>query len=89
MGQAGVVHDEMWRDVHAAWRQAFELAWESFVAGSPPVGAVVVAPDGSVVARGRSRRSESMAPHNQLAGSRLAHAEVNALAQLSPDQHDG
>jgi tRNA(adenine34) deaminase len=83
------VHDEIWRDVHPAWRHTFELSWESFVAGSPPVGAVVVAPDGSVVARGRSRRGETTAPRNQLAGSRLAHAEVNALAQLRPDQHEG
>lgn len=45
--------------------------------------------DGLVVAEGRSRRAETTAPANQLAGSRLAHAEVNALAQLTPDQHEG
>jgi hypothetical protein len=32
---------------------------------------------------------ESSAPANQLAGSRLAHAEVNALAQLELDQRQG
>ena len=66
-----------------------ELAWESFQAGSPPVGAVVVDAAGNVVARGRSRRGEGSAPPNQLSGSRLAHAEVNALAQLAVDEHAG
>lgn len=81
--------DLIWSEVDAPWHDAFGLAWEAFVAGSPPVGAVVVAPDGTVVARGRSRRAEASSPANQLAGSRIAHAEVNALAQLRPDQHDG
>lgn len=78
-----------WADLPAAWRASFELAWDAFRQGSPPVGAVVTDPDGRIVARGRSRRAETTAPTNQLAGSRLAHAEVNALAQLTPDQHDG
>ena len=29
-------------DVDAAWERALELAWESFCAGTTPVGAVVV-----------------------------------------------
>jgi tRNA(Arg) A34 adenosine deaminase TadA len=76
-----------WDEVAPAWREAFELAWQAYVAGSPPVGAVVVDGDGTVVARGRSRRAERHAPANQLAGSRLAHAELNALAALPTDQH--
>jgi tRNA(adenine34) deaminase len=83
------VSDDIWDGVGDPWREAFELAWESYQAGSPPVGAVVVGPDARVVARGRSRRAETAAPANQLAGSRLAHAEVNALAQLDVDQHAG
>ena len=71
-----------WAGLSMPWREAFELSWESFVAGSPPVGAVVVSRDGSIVTRGRSRRAESYAPRGQLAGSRLSHAEVNALAQV-------
>jgi tRNA(Arg) A34 adenosine deaminase TadA len=69
-----------WSGLSAAWREAFTLAWEAFVERSPPVGAVVVASDGSVVSRGRSRRGEASGPSGQLAGSRLSHAEVNALA---------
>ena len=83
--------DQAWEELPSPWLQAFELAWESYRAGSPPVGAVVLGPDGAVVARGRSRRSEGAgsAPPNHLAGSRLAHAEINALAQLPVDHHAG
>src|SRR5207245_9030773 len=71
-----------------AWRVAFGDAWDSFRAGRPPVGAVVVDAEGSIVSRGRSRRGERAAGPNQLAGSRLAHAEINALAQLRVDQSE-
>jgi tRNA(Arg) A34 adenosine deaminase TadA len=81
MAMNGSARDH-WAELSGPWREAFELAWESFVAGSPPVGAVVVGQDGSIVTRGRSRRAELHAPTGQLAGSRLSHAEVNALAQL-------
>jgi tRNA(Arg) A34 adenosine deaminase TadA len=73
----------------AAWERALELAWESFCAGTTPVGAVVVTGDGALVAEGRGRRYESAGPPGQLAGSDIAHAEVNALAQLTAGRrHD-
>jgi tRNA(adenine34) deaminase len=72
----------VWDRVDAAWREAFELAWEAFAAGTIPVGAVVVDGGGTILARGRNRIFETDAPPSQLANSRLAHAEVNALAQL-------
>lgn len=78
-----------WSEAGPAWRAAFELAWESHRAGSPGVGAVIVDDAGRVVASGRSRRGEPSAGVNQLAGSRMAHAEVNALAGLAVDQYAG
>jgi tRNA(Arg) A34 adenosine deaminase TadA len=66
----------------AAWRRAFEIAWESYRAGSFGVGALVVDGSGSVVSEGRNRMAEAVAPPGQLAGSFLAHAELNALAPL-------
>jgi tRNA(Arg) A34 adenosine deaminase TadA len=62
------------------WRAALELAWEAYVADTIPVGSVVAAGDGRIVARGRNRIFEP--PGDGLSGSRLAHAEVDALAQL-------
>ena len=64
------------------WRECFELAWEAFCAGTIPVGAVVVDEADVVVARGRNRIFEETAPAGQLAGSYIAHAELNALAGL-------
>jgi tRNA(adenine34) deaminase len=64
------------------WRECFELAWEAFGAGTIPVGAVVVDASGATVARGRNRIFEATAPAGQLAGTYIAHAELNALAEL-------
>ena len=64
------------------WRECFELAWEAFRAGTIPVGAVVADSSGVIVARGRNRIFEASAPPGQLAGTYIAHAELNALAGL-------
>ena len=70
------------------WRRALELAWQSFVAGTTPVGAVVTDRGGDVVAEGRGRRYEQPdGTHGHLAYCHIAHAEINALAQLPPTRH--
>jgi tRNA(Arg) A34 adenosine deaminase TadA len=61
--------------------RAVELAWDSFRAGSLGIGAVITR-DGEVVAAGRNRLFESDPGDDVLAGSSLAHAELNALAKL-------
>lgn len=72
-----------------AWRSCFEQAWESFQAGSGAVGAVVVDPRGVEVSAGRGRKNETSAPPGQIAGSYIAHAEINALATLPPGDNSG
>lgn len=68
----------------APWRETFELMWEAYVAGTIPVGAVVAGDDDVVVSRGRNRIfGDRVAAH--LGGTRLAHAEINALVGLSSD----
>jgi tRNA(adenine34) deaminase len=74
----------LWTDAEPAWRDCFELAWESFRAGSVPVGAVLTGPTGAIVARGRNRLREPDGPPGQLGGSFVAHGELNALAMLPP-----
>lgn len=70
------------------WREVLGLGWEAYDAGTIPVGAVVVDEDGAIVTRGRNRIFDG--PHDgQLSGSRLAHAEVNALVSLDPACHYG
>jgi tRNA(adenine34) deaminase len=69
------------------WERALELAWDAFCGNTTPVGAVVVDAAGDIVAEGRGRRYESAGPPGQLAGRHIAHAEINALAQLTADRH--
>ena len=62
--------------------RAVELAWESFRAGSFPVGAVLVDGRGEVVAEGRNRMGEGEAPAGRMRSTGIAHAEMDVLAQL-------
>lgn len=76
--------DDAWQvggaAVESPWREAFDLAWESWVAGSLAIGAVLV--EGSIVlARGRNRVLEEM-HSGPIAGTLLAHAEMDAFAGL-------
>ncbi len=70
-----------------AWERALELAWDAFCGNTTPVGAVVVDAAGGIVAEGRGRRYEAVGPPRQLAGTHVAHAEINALARLGADRH--
>jgi tRNA(Arg) A34 adenosine deaminase TadA len=59
--------------------------WEAYLAGTIPVGAVVVDETREVVSRARNRTFDD--PRDgHLAGSRLAHAEVNALVALTSER---
>jgi len=72
-------------ELEPPWPHVFELMWEAYVVGTIPVGAVVAGSDGSIVAHGRNRIFDR--PHSgQLAGTRLAHAEINALLGLSAER---
>jgi len=77
-----VVH-EGWSRLPEHWWCAFRQAWAAYVAGTIPVGAVVVDPYGVIAAEARNRIFDMGAPPpGQLAGSWLAHAALNALAQI-------
>lgn len=59
--------------------------WEAYVAGTIPVGAVVVDEAMEVVSRGRNRIFDD-SRDGHLGRSRLAHAELNALVALRSDR---
>jgi tRNA(Arg) A34 adenosine deaminase TadA len=63
-------------------RRVLELAWTSYQRGCVPIGAAVTDPTGMIVAEARNRLRDESAEPGQLSNSRVAHAEVNALAQL-------
>lgn len=70
-------------------RRALELAWESTCAGSFGIGAVAVDPAGETVATGRNRIMETACGDDVIAGSSLAHAEMNVLAKLPYRRFEG
>jgi len=81
-------------DVQRSWealgpplQQAMHLAWESTCAGSFGIGAVVTDQSGAVIATGRNRILESDPGDDVLCGTSLAHAEMNALAELGFQTH--
>ncbi|MCJ7623918.1 MAG: hypothetical protein MUO76_10470, partial [Anaerolineaceae bacterium] len=67
-----------WSELSQPWKVCFEEAWDAYCAGSVPIGAVVVAGNGDIVARGRNRRADQVFERNQVSASKLAHAELNA-----------
>jgi len=75
----------MWASIEPVWQAAISEAWAAYAAGSHAIGAIVTTPDGTIVASGRNRGRDSAATVGQLHGSRLAHAEVNAILALPRD----
>jgi tRNA(adenine34) deaminase len=43
-----------WNEIPHAWQRTFEVAWESFLEGSRPIGAVVVNDEGEIISTGKS-----------------------------------
>src|SRR4051794_39612912 len=73
---------EAWDALPLPWRICLEQAWASWRSGSAGVGAVIVDEAEDVVGVGRNRMIERPEEPGVLAGTFLAHAEINALAQL-------
>jgi tRNA(Arg) A34 adenosine deaminase TadA len=76
LNQAG---DIMWSDLPLPWQKAFELSWQAYAVKTNPIGAVITDERDLLFAEGRNRISDREAPSNQIAGTQLAHAEMNAL----------
>jgi tRNA(adenine34) deaminase len=71
-------------DLSGPERACLELAWQALLAGTIPIGAVVVDADGIVIRSGRNAVYGEAAPP-LISGSLLAHAEMNALVSLPVD----
>lgn len=78
-----------WACLSEPWQIAFQEAWESFRSGSAGVGAVVTNGNDAVVATGRSRVFDEPDGTAPLAGTWMAHAEMNALAILGHNAREG
>jgi tRNA(adenine34) deaminase len=75
----------IWRTIAPVWQAAIAEGWAAYAAGSHAIGAVITTDQGEIVARGRNRGRDGEATVGQVHGSRLAHAEVNALLALPRD----
>ena len=76
----------MWSNLEKPWQLAFNMAWEAYKSGTVPIGAVIVNTKGDVVSTGRNRilDKEGSAP---LAGTNMAHAEIDAMFGLNEREH--
>ncbi|MCL2702228.1 MAG: nucleoside deaminase [Defluviitaleaceae bacterium] len=72
----------MWDSIGKAWQAAFELAWEAFVNGSLPIGAVIVNESGEIISSGRNRIFEP-----GIGNRKIAHAETEALYKLDSSKY--
>lgn len=76
-------HVGAWQELSEPWRVCLDEAWTAYRARSLPIGAAMVAPDGSIAGRGRNRIFESLcADAGHLFGHGLAHAEMNAMLSI-------
>jgi len=80
---------EAWTALAPPWQACLDEAWASWRAGCFGIGAVVVDGRGQIVARGRNRITEERRQPGVLAGSAMAHAEMNALASLPLGSYEG
>lgn len=76
----------MWQDLERPWQVAFEMAWEAYRGGTIPIGAVITDAEGNVVSRGRNRIYDRKGS-TPLAGTNMAHAEMDALFGLAEREH--
>lgn len=67
------------------WTRPLELAWESFLEGSIPVGSTITDGEGRLVTEGRNRVAGPTG--SGLTGSSIAHAEMDALTTLDPGEY--
>ena len=72
-----------WAALDPAAREALSQAWDAVRSGNIGVGAVITNPAGEVVVATRNRVADSSAPPGEIAGSSVAHAELNALARIA------
>lgn len=64
------------------WYSCLELAFDGTIAGSLGISAVVTTSDGEIISRGRNQLFDEHPSVNVVKMSSVAHAEINALANI-------
>lgn len=76
----------VWNNLDKPWKEAISLAWESYKKGTIPIGCVIVNKEGEIVSKGKNQIFDTTSD-NPLAGTNMAHAEMNALLGLNEADH--
>ena len=76
----------MWKKISGPWRACFEQAWQAYCNDSIPIGSVIVSEEGEIISRGRNMIGEAIEDLRKLSGSKIAHAEMNAIYSLREKQ---
>lgn len=76
----------MWNDLTRPWQEAFSLAWEAYKNGTVPIGCIIENKEGEIISRGRNQIFDT-SDQNPLAGTNMAHAEMNAMLGLNERNH--
>ena len=77
--------NESWNALPEGARIALEQQWEGLAARGLPCGSCIVNGRGEVMSRGRNRVYESASGIQPLERTRIAHAELNALAGVDTE----
>lgn len=67
------------------WKQTvFSASWRSYISGNFPSGAIILNSNGECISMGSNRTNfiENIIHTDQVQGSQIAHAEINALYKL-------
>ena len=73
----------MWVDLSVPWQACLDEAWAACMAGSMPIGAVVVSSSGQILSRGRNRIRDTEEVPGEICGHHFAHAEMNCLFKVA------
>jgi tRNA(Arg) A34 adenosine deaminase TadA len=77
-----------WSDLQPLWQSCLEEAWQAFLHGTVPIGAVIANANGEILARGRNHIYDDSQLPGQVSRNQLAHAELNALLHFDRIAHD-
>jgi tRNA(adenine34) deaminase len=73
----------MWNTLSNIWKVCLEEAWDAYISGSVPIGAVITDPNGEIVVRERNRIFDVSGPPSGIFNNPLAHAEINAILSMN------
>lgn len=76
----------MWSELEKPWQIALEQAWDAYKSGTIPIGCVIMTGDGKIVSKGRNQIFDN-GEGSPLAGTNMAHAEMNAMLGLNEIDH--